>query len=1107
MVEGETAAWEQASAVLNYGRQTLEGLWTDVGLDELERLAVCKDIALEVERTVHARVADARETKAQTVLKARLALRRLNSIHAQLGTPVPSTDFVTVDEPSIDAPAEAAGIPEHSIRASQMPLTSQLRKIESLLAQAEAEMEARKRAFAEMASTLRALMLEQFGTIDGNALLQSCLDLSGETDLSDARKSLLSDAIEKGRSAREARSRDIQDCVGLMQHIWARVGTNEDEANPVWAAFDADVRAGGTGLEPSTAVLEQAKERLALLQVLDQERRQAIEARRASLFTLWTRVQTPREEQQAFLSLHPGISLHEMRRHEAMIASLETTLQDILPGLIATASMHLASLDNALLESLTPSVDAITTGDCVSVAVLEELETAVRGAEERLEERRGVLGLIERRDTMRGEAAQLKHAAQDPSRLLDKSAGSFRARQLEERRRNMVSRELPRITEKLWRALGDWQDTFGKPFIYRGQAYKEIMDQQRLEEEQEAEADKARREDERQRIKAKRSAILQASAVTSSPPVGGSVAAIAGNGSTPKANNPKTPRDGSARVRSNANPCGAPCSRGILGSPRPGLKKAVATPISLGLVEGKLVPDAEDDKDKENSQLQQRSGACCEKHDEVPVQKSQSIPDGDTRTSAHSPCRLADGRGPFSCQGLDGGDAQCPHELQRALPQEARMPMAQWLASTRHSGTRSHSPGLNEEESEATGKIEAIPEGSTEGVISLTVPAEASHVLQAPEGWASEQEGPVEGGSSNKNTPGQEGGVTRDDREKETKSEKDMVHDYLGDCYYTDEERVEIRRELVREMEQRKEELIAASAAVDTASKICFKKGDVLGAGSFGQVFLGLNEANGELLAVKEVDCSRAGEAAIRDLESEIKMLQLLRHPNIVAYYGVQRHSGVSVLVEYCAGGSIASVIANFGALNEKVVRSYTRQILCGLDYLHKHCIVHRDVKCANVLLDADGNCKVADFGASKNLSQINGEGQMSMKGTPFFMAPEVVLQNDVGRQSDLWSVGCCVVEMATSKPPFSGQFSNVAALLFHIARNVEPPVLPATLSDECHDFSALCFRRNPKERPSARRLLRHPFVANWNAQHGVATDEMRRSHLPRRQNRTSALF
>jgi serine/threonine protein kinase len=218
-----------------------------------------------------------------------------------------------------------------------------------------------------------------------------------------------------------------------------------------------------------------------------------------------------------------------------------------------------------------------------------------------------------------------------------------------------------------------------------------------------------------------------------------------------------------------------------------------------------------------------------------------------------------------------------------------------------------------------------------------------------------------------------------------------MVHDYLGDRYYTDEERVEIRRELLKEMDERKDEL---EAAVEKSSKIRFKKGEVLGAGSFGQVFLGLNEATGELLAVKEVDCSRAGEAAITSLEAEIEMLQLLRHPNIVAYYGVQRHAGVAVLVEYCAGGSIASVISNFGALNEQVVRSYTRQILQGLDYLHKHCIVHRDVKCANVLLDSDGNVKVADFGASKNLSQINGEGhQMSMKGTPFFMAPEVVLQ------------------------------------------------------------------------------------------------------------------
>jgi len=242
-------------------------------------------------------------------------------------------------------------------------------------------------------------------------------------------------------------------------------------------------------------------------------------------------------------------------------------------------------------------------------------------------------------------------------------------------------------------------------------------------------------------------------------------------------------------------------------------------------------------------------------------------------------------------------------------------------------------------------------------------------------------------------------------------------------------------------------------------------------------------------------------------------MLQNLRHANIVAYYGVERGEALSVLVEYCAGGSIASVIQTFGALNEQVVRSYTRQILVGLDYLHKHCIVHRDVKCANVLLDADGNVKVADFGASRKMSSINGEAAaMSMKGTPFFMAPEVIKQTAVGRQSDIWSVGCCVVEMCTSRPPFANQFSNVAALLWHIARTAAPPVLPEGLSQECHDFCALCFKREPEERPSARRLLRHPFVASWNVEPAkqrlnANTSQSEDSRLSVANRRTSALF
>ena len=303
--------------------------------------------------------------------------------------------------------------------------------------------------------------------------------------------------------------------------------------------------------------------------------------------------------------------------------------------------------------------------------------------------------------------------------------------------------------------------------------------------------------------------------------------------------------------------------------------------------------------------------------------------------------------------------------------------------------------------------------------------------------------------------------------------------DYLADNYFTDEERIEIGRELTRELRERGDEIATLQKGT---KQVKFKKGELLGAGSFGQVFLGLNEDTGELMAVKEVDCSRAGESAIADLEAEITVLQQLRHPNIVAYFGVHRDQNISVLVEYCAGGSIASVISKFGALSESVVRSYTRQILAGLDYLHAHCIVHRDVKCANCLLDADGNVKVADFGASRRMSSVAEAAAMSMKGTPSFMAPEVITQTNVGRQADIWAAGCCVVEMATGTAPFANQFSNIAALLWHVAKQNTLPDLPDTLSADCKDFCVMCFKREPKDRPSARRcdlaLFRCPLCA-----------------------------
>ena len=139
---------------------------------------------------------------------------------------------------------------------------------------------------------------------------------------------------------------------------------------------------------------------------------------------------------------------------------------------------------------------------------------------------------------------------------------------------------------------------------------------------------------------------------------------------------------------------------------------------------------------------------------------------------------------------------------------------------------------------------------------------------------------------------------------------------------------------------------------------------------------------------------------------------------------------------------------------------------------------MHRDIKGANILVDNQGCVKLADFGASKRLAEIvTVDGvHKSIRGTPYWMAPEVIKQTGHGRQADIWSVGCTILEMATGKPPFS-EFGSQVSALFHIASGTGPPPIPEFLSAEAHDFLILCFNRVPRDRPNASRLLRHPFA------------------------------
>ncbi|KAK9804778.1 hypothetical protein WJX72_004880 [[Myrmecia] bisecta] len=268
---------------------------------------------------------------------------------------------------------------------------------------------------------------------------------------------------------------------------------------------------------------------------------------------------------------------------------------------------------------------------------------------------------------------------------------------------------------------------------------------------------------------------------------------------------------------------------------------------------------------------------------------------------------------------------------------------------------------------------------------------------------------------------------------------------------------------------------------------VSWTRGELIGAGAFGRVYLGLNNDTGHLMAVKQVLLSKdegvAGRVAehVRDLEMEVNLLKQLDHPNIVRYLGTDRtHEHLNIFLEFVPGGSIASLLSKFGSFKETVIKLYTRQILSGLEYLHAHQIMHRDVKGANILVDNTGLVKLADFGASKQIENLVtiDSGHKSIKGTPYWMAPEVIKQTGHGRQADIWSVGCTVIEMATGKPPWS-QFSSQVSALFHIASSKGPPPIPEALSPECKDFLLLCFNRVPKDRPNATRLLKHPFLAD----------------------------
>ncbi|XP_071516980.1 serine/threonine-protein kinase Tao isoform X2 [Panulirus ornatus] len=255
-----------------------------------------------------------------------------------------------------------------------------------------------------------------------------------------------------------------------------------------------------------------------------------------------------------------------------------------------------------------------------------------------------------------------------------------------------------------------------------------------------------------------------------------------------------------------------------------------------------------------------------------------------------------------------------------------------------------------------------------------------------------------------------------------------------------------------------------------------------IGHGSFGAVYYARHLSSKEVVAIKKMSYNGKQSAEKwQDILKEIRFLRSLRHPNTVTYKGCYlKESTVWLVMEYCLGSASDIIEVHRQPLREEEISAICEGCLQGLSYLHSLGKIHRDVKAGNILLTENGTVKLADFGSASIISPAN-----SFVGTPYWMAPEVILAMDEGQYDgkvDVWSLGITCIELAERKPPYFNM--NAMSALYHIAQNDAPKMSAPDWSKDFQHFVESCLQKSPPDRPTSARLLTHEFILRHRSPH-----------------------